>query len=73
MGEYARQHILEEFGVDIGDSDDRPKKPKKPTPIKRFGCSCGRAFVNPQALSQHQEHTGHVASKRAAQKEGEKP
>lgn len=64
MGEYARQYTLEEFGVDIGDSDDRPKKLKKPKPIKRFGCSCSRAFIDLQALEQHRRDTGHAASKR---------
>ena len=64
MGEYARLYTLEHFGVDIGDDDDRPRKPKTRKPPKRFGCSCGRAFINLQAVEQHRKDTGHAASKR---------
>ena len=55
MGEYARQYTLEKFGVDIGDD----REPIKPKPVKRFGCSCGRVFINAQAKEQHQKDTGH--------------
>ncbi len=65
MGEYARLYTLEHFGVDIGD-DERPKRQKLEKPQKRFGCSCGRAFVSTQSLCQHQASTGHAASKRSA-------
>lgn len=66
MGEYARLYTLEHFGVDIGDDDEREKKPKSPKPAKRFGCSCGKAFIDAAARSQHQQATGHAPSKREA-------
>lgn len=69
MGEYARLYTLEHFGVDIGDDDERPRPPKKPVPEKRFGCSCGRAFVSDEARGQHQKDTGHAPSKRAAKEQ----
>lgn len=56
MGEYARQHILERFGVDIGD--DRGLVKTKP--VKKYGCSCGRVFITEQAKEQHQKDTGHI-------------
>lgn len=56
MGEYARQDILSRFGVDIGDS----REPIQNKPAKRYGCSCGRVFISPQAKEQHQKDTGHV-------------
>jgi hypothetical protein len=59
MGEYARQYIEDHFGVDIGDGECEPK----PKPVKRFGCRCGRTFVNQQAREQHQKDTGHTATK----------
>jgi hypothetical protein len=62
MGEFAEQYALEYEGIDI--SYDGPKKPKPPKPPKRYGCSCGRAFIDQRALSQHQEWTGHNRSNR---------
>ena len=29
MGEYARIYTLERYGVDIGDDDERPPRPKR--------------------------------------------
>lgn len=66
MGEYARQYTLDTFGVDIGDSDDQTTKPRPPKPLKRFGCSCGKAFLTLEARTQHQQATGHGPSKREA-------
>jgi hypothetical protein len=64
MGEYADQYILDTFGIDISD-DDSPERPRELFPEKRFGCSCGKAFVSAQALKHHQDATGHPESKRA--------
>lgn len=58
MGEYARDYILKHHGVDIGDDDDRPIKPKK------HGCSCGRRFKFLHALEDHVKDTGHVIKKK---------
>ena len=54
MGEYARDFILDKFGVDIGS-----RHPDKPKQVKKFGCACGRVFLTLDAKEQHQKATGH--------------
>ena len=58
MGEYAQQYTLKRFGVDIGDE----RKADTPKPPKRFGCRCGRVFIDQQARAQHQKDTGHYTA-----------
>ncbi len=48
MGEYARQYILDHHGVDIGDDDERPWKPKPKCP------TCGKYLRSEQAVRDHQ-------------------
>jgi hypothetical protein len=61
MGEYARQYALEQHGVDIGDDDDRPRKPKPP----RIRCpKCGKHFKSEQAVRDHtRDYHDRAASK----------
>ena len=58
MGEYARLHILEEYGIDIGD--DEPVHKQR---TKKYFCSCSRGFVTEMARKLHQKDTGHLPSK----------
>jgi len=51
MGEYARAYTLERFGVDIGDDDDTPPKPKKDW---KWSCNkCGKPLGSEQANIHH--------------------
>lgn len=51
MGEYARYYTLERFGVDIGDDDDRPPKPKKDW---KWSCKiCGKPLGSEVANRNH--------------------
>lgn len=59
MGEYARLHILEEHGIDIGD--DEPVHKQR---TKKYSCSCGRWFTLESARQEHQRATGHGQSRR---------
>lgn len=59
MGEYARLHILEHHGIDIGDDDESVKKLR----IKKYFCSCSKGFVTEIARKLHQKDTGHLPSK----------
>lgn len=56
MGEYARLHILETYGVDIGDDDDHPRQRPKPV----FRCACGKPFSTILGRDQHMTAKGHV-------------
>lgn len=62
MGEYARLHILEEYGIDIGDDE-----PVRKYRSKKYFCSCGRGFTLEIARQQHQKDTGHEQSRRQKQ------
>ena len=62
MGEYARLHILEEYGIDIGDDE-----PVRKYRAKKYFCSCGRWFTLESARQQHKKDTGHEQSRRQKQ------
>ena len=63
MGEYARLHILEKYGIDIDDADEPVRKQR----TKKYFCSCGRGFLLDGARQQHQRDTGHGQSRRQKQ------
>ena len=56
MGEYARQYVLDNYGIDIDDGELEVR------PEKKFGCSCGRVFISKDARTHHQKATGHLPS-----------
>ena len=58
MGEYARLHILETYGVDIGDDDDDDRPRQRPKPV--FRCACGKPFSTILGRDQHMAAKGHV-------------
>lgn len=58
MGECARLHILETYGVDIGDDDDHPRQRPKPV----FRCACGKPFSTILGRDQHMAAHGSKGS-----------
>lgn len=60
MGEYARDHILRSYGVDIGDDADRQYRPRR-TPCPE----CGKLFRSDQGVIDHRR-VKHVKDEAAA-------
>lgn len=51
MGEYARAYTLERFGVDIGDDNDPPPRPKRDW---KWSCKkCGKCLGSERANKDH--------------------
>ena len=51
MGEYARVYTLERFGVDIGDDNERPPRPKRDW---KWSCKkCGKPLGSEKANQDH--------------------
>jgi hypothetical protein len=60
MGQYARLHILKEYGIDIGDDEPR----KRSNLGMKYYCSCSRGFDTEKSRAQHQKDTKHEPSDR---------